>query len=663
MERQPYFQSGNSDNKGSGTDKKTSGNFNIAAGPQFRAPEQSPPPVERRTIPIAPAFEGVISWRDRVEDDMRSQPESELNKSTESKENKDETKDKDEDKKETSAKPKVAPQQPELPVRAPHPISEVIAENNPAETSEDNSDSDEESDDQAIPATGVFAFPQPPQEAVPVQRGEQSLAEDDNAATRPIAPIFAPGTLNTFPAAPGRQESAPAASEADHEIPEAEITQEIPAQAWRPEQAMADVASESAAEADQGQDDDQHIPTTIPGYAAGVGPQLNQNVVFNQAPTAAPGTNYNAIPFAPIGNQLPHAPGGPGGPNQPPQNPNLFPAGAGGNLPPTPNQASYSFNQSPNSPYDPANSLTYNAAPSVPVMPIERPLPTNNRDPRVGPVAALLGLEYFARKRADRKLEKRLTKRNDQQFKKQEQQTTDTAIRMQEQQRQFSHEQERQGREMHQMQYRQEASPTPALPRPFESAPSGVNAERATAPVVVSVANQQPRAAGQAERMPMPPTAEMRQQQTQSGEHLQPESMMGEQPAIELQANQHVEHSAWHNIVVDERGHEVAGAIEYGEGFQRERQQEAIRDRMSDTGQAGSGAAGGVGFGQQQDQFGNPMLPSGMTNPTLPAGRSTYADPEHRLEATNKQASNFTNPWFWIMLLLIIAAFFTAALV
>ncbi|MEK7153630.1 MAG: hypothetical protein AAB834_06780, partial [Patescibacteria group bacterium] len=131
-----------------------------------------------------------------------------------------------------------------------------------------------------------------------------------------------------------------------------------------------------------------------------------------------------------------------------------------------------------------------------------------------------------------------------------------------------------------------------------------------------------------------------------------------------LRPHQHVEHSAWHNIVVDERGREVTGAINYGEGFQRERQQEVLRDRMGDGGVTG-GVAG------QQSQYtagqGSPYpgaLPSGMTTPALPQGSPTHADPQHQLEASKRQAaSNMTNPWFWIMLLLIIAAFFTAALV
>lgn len=287
-------------------------------------------------------------------------------------------------------------------------------------------------------------------------------------------------------------------------------------------------------------------------------------------------------------------------------------------------------------------------------MPIERPVvTTHNRDPRVGVVAAFLGLEYFARKRADRKLEKRVNKRSEEQFKKQERQTARETMRLQEQQRRFENEQQRQAKEMHQMRYGQEPVATHGLPRPFETPTPLVSANQSPSYQRVAV-----------ERVPTPPiiAPEIRQQQIKTVEHLQPESMDDQQP-LALKQGQHVEHSAWHNIVVDEKGHEVTGAIVYGEGFQSERQQEAIRDRVADTSSTNAGAASGAVFGQQRDQFGNPMLPSGMTSPALPQGQSTHADPQHQLPSHNSQPSNFTNPWFWIMLLLIIAAFFTAALV
>jgi hypothetical protein len=353
-------------------------------------------------------------------------------------------------------------------------------------------------------------------------------------------------------------------------------------------------------------------------------------------------------------------------PNMPPASPaQPNPNAANFNQPPV--APGYNYNQAPYNPYNPVYAQ-YNTAPvsptpnAAPVMPIERPgLPTANHDPRVAPVAALLGLEYLARKRADRKLEKRVTERTaDQQDNLQEQITADNRI-LQERQRQFAAEQERQAAEVRHMQHSQEYNaPQPAerpmpggLPRPFEAAPSG--AER-FAPNTVQEARTMPgrpaeQIVARPEQRPTPaPTPE------QANENAD---------IYDIHPDQHVEHSSWHNIVVDEHGHEVAGAIRYGEGFQRERQQEIVRDRVAD------GAAGGgmIAAGSpMQDPYGNPMLPgtslpSGMTNPALPQGQPTHADTNHQLRATNKQPSNLTNPWFWIMLALIAAAFFTAATV
>ena len=682
MERKPSFQADDSGNKDSGSDKKSSGGFNVVPAPQFNTAERvpTPPPVERRSIPVAPAFEGVISWRDRGDEDLRAQhPDSEVNKPTDTKENdKDEAKDKDKTKSsKQSTVQQPEPQTPQPVVERPRPLDEVISEALPAEQARQDGEENEATDEASIPEGGVFAFPQPPKrEYDPIRRSEQAEPAVEPAQhphQEQAAPIFAPGTLASYPPVAPRQEAAPAQASPEQQT----APNESDAASWQPEAThlpghveYAPVSAEATTGEHEAGDDEQTANlTTIPGYAPGVGPTAGVN--YNQAPPAAtvPGHNPNAIPFIQLGgNQQPPVPGA-GGPNQPPINPNIPPMG-GGNLPP--NQPGYNPNLNPYSPYNPANMGTgpdFNAAPAAPIMPLERPsVPGANRDSRVGPLAALLGLEYLARKRADRKLEKRLNKRSDVQFKQQERQTGDQQIRLQEQQRQFAAEQARQGREMNQMQYRQEAAPA-AAPRPFEAAPSGVApvAERSQP---IASPNQQPRFYGQPERSTQQQNPELRPQAgpVQNAERQQPVAAedIQDQPAIELKPNQRVEHSAWHNIVVDERGHEVAGAIEYGQGFQSERQQEAIRDRATDDGAGDDANAGAVGAGfgsMQQNQFGNPMLPSGMTNPTLPAGRSTHADPQHQLEARNAQASNFTNPWFWIMLLLIIAAFFTAALV
>lgn len=164
--------------------------------------------------------------------------------------------------------------------------------------------------------------------------------------------------------------------------------------------------------------------------------------------------------------------------------------------------------------------------------------------------------------------------------------------------------------------------------------------------------------------------------------------------AIELKPQQHVEHSAWHSIVVNEHGHAVADAMQYGEGFRRERQQEVIRDHTGDavtagvagsashaggSGRASSGASGASGFGgavygsgsagsyggstngMSSDPYGH-RLQSGLTAPGLSSGQSAPVDPQHQLPEHAQHQSNVPGPLFWFMLSLIIIAFFVAAL-
>jgi hypothetical protein len=140
---------------------------------------------------------------------------------------------------------------------------------------------------------------------------------------------------------------------------------------------------------------------------------------------------------------------------------------------------------------------------------------------------------------------------------------------------------------------------------------------------------------------------------------------------LAIQPQQHVEHSAWHNIVVDKHGHEVTDAIHYGQEFHRQREHEALQDRLGSNPSGPGGGAGGASGQQgqpalpQQYQYQQGTLPSGMTTPTLSPGHSSQADPQHQLPTTSKKqtASNVANPWFWLMLALVIAAFFTAALI
>jgi hypothetical protein len=651
MERQPYYQPSESGNKDS-KDKKTSGGFNAASSPTFQPAERTPEPVrtEPRHIPIAPAFEGVISWREQA-DDMIRQGE-ERHRQEEAKENTEvrvegeqgKSKEKDTSKKE-QPKQQPIPFGPLQEVSTPRPVNEVIAEETEAQK-----------DTQGGEDQPAAAAMHPQVNPVPFRAPEFSRNEQDQSDRRPVQ-TSAPTNYPAFGAFPTLTDRAPEVPQ-----PRSEASAEEPAEYQPPVQQGEYQAYTSPENEDQSQDPAETDPNqqTPYGYAAH---QVHApQPTFNQAPPApATGFNPNVNPFMPT-------PAANTQPNLSPANPNLPPLSGngnmGGNVPPA--QPGFGFNSDPSDPYHPAYSGGGEAASheSTPIMPIERPgLPQNNRDPRVGPVAALLGLEYFARKRADRKLEKRVNKRSDERFKKHEQQMTADHRRLQEQQQDFNVEQQRQTREMQRMRY-QETAPqsvtdalrsTSNLPQPFESAPNRFGAaEHAPAQPRMAANEVRPM---QSEFMQQPkPAAELAvQQAAQEAE---------EQQALQIGPHEHVAHSAWHNIVVDEKGREVVGAIQYGEGFQRERQQESIRDNFGSDSQTGGGTSAQVtGGGYTQDQFGSPMLPSGMTNPTLPPGHSTHVDPQHQLPATNKQQSNITNPWFWIMLILIIAAFFTAALV
>jgi hypothetical protein len=134
--------------------------------------------------------------------------------------------------------------------------------------------------------------------------------------------------------------------------------------------------------------------------------------------------------------------------------------------------------------------------------------------------------------------------------------------------------------------------------------------------------------------------------------------------AYDLKPQQHIERSAWHNIVVDEKGHEVQGAMAYGDAFQRERQKEQVRAAAfgSDNGQAaGGGAADGSAYGSGYGA--NGQLGSGQTPAAydLPAGQ---ADVQHRLERPgNPVAKTLSSPWLWAGIVVLLVAFFVAALI
>jgi len=52
-----------------------------------------------------------------------------------------------------------------------------------------------------------------------------------------------------------------------------------------------------------------------------------------------------------------------------------------------------------------------------------------------------------------------------------------------------------------------------------------------------------------------------------------------------------------------------------------------------------------------------------MTSPTLPQGPLSRGDAQHQLPAVTRTKSGVPGPLFWIMVVVIIAAFFAAALI
>ncbi|HUS25944.1 MAG TPA: hypothetical protein VMY99_01175 [Nevskiaceae bacterium] len=146
-----------------------------------------------------------------------------------------------------------------------------------------------------------------------------------------------------------------------------------------------------------------------------------------------------------------------------------------------------------------------------------------------------------------------------------------------------------------------------------------------------------------------------------------PEQQAGVGQRSEMSAqspHEHVTHSEWHNIVVDDKGHEVEGAINYGRGFQQERQPENISDRTAGhtvnapaAGATGFAPMGGAaGTSNQPGLFGavNPSLPPAYDphQPVLPASTTQPNGPPPRLEAPQKSAIGaiVSSPWLWLFL-------------
>lgn len=364
-------------------------------------------------------------------------------------------------------------------------------------------------------------------------------------------------------------------------------------------------------------------PVWNPGHA----PRANNpNTPANVPPPPAhtgPGGGGPPMPPSVGPNGYP-GPGGPGGPG----NPNLPPSGFG----PNPNAA-------------PVPAATPNMAPGVNAN-VSLGL-ANNRVRAVDWPARLIGLAGFvSSRRTRRKLGKRIDKVESTNKRSQ----SDVLTR----QRRFEREQRQHSTEINRLQTEQQR-----------------------------LAQEKQRM--QAEALPpMPPVVNAEQQQHEE---------ILKQQGLELQPNQHVEHSAWHSIVVNEHGKAVQNGMQYGEGFRREQQQEAIQDRTSAMAGAraalADGAALGAGAGlggaqsmgsvdgstspQQQYAPVPPVqatspaypgsVPGDMTSQALPPGLPTHADAQHQLPAHTEDKRPVSGLAFWIMLVIIIAAFFIAALI
>jgi hypothetical protein len=193
--------------------------------------------------------------------------------------------------------------------------------------------------------------------------------------------------------------------------------------------------------------------------------------------------------------------------------------------------------------------------------------------------------------------------------------------------------------------------------QPFSTAPS----ERMPAPSVY-LDTRQNAALG---LTPMPPG--QRQPHREMAITEQPMSEMGGMAGVAgVQSEEHVERSAWHNVVT-KNGRPIEGQ-QYGRGFEMARK-EVVPDRPADRMAAGTAAVGATLHATPSQQYSQPSYPTappnGMTTPVLPPGMPTHIDPQHQLATQNKKKSDspIPGPVFWIMLLVIMAAFFAAALI
>jgi hypothetical protein len=342
------------------------------------------------------------------------------------------------------------------------------------------------------------------------------------------------------------------------------------------------------------------------------------------------------------------------------------PAPGAGALPPPPPidrspAVSPDFNySSPN--MAPGPSVPAHGAYERPVAsPVSRPeaaQPHYDNNRAVDGFARLMGVGNFI---GNRRTRKKLSK----QIELNRRETAGNFAGIQAQQLRATEQQRRQAQTLEQLRLNTERAPLPAAPFAASERTSASAPRIEYAPTYASQANANIPTQRMAEQgrpiPPHPPSERPRDVAPALAEQLE-QQLAAEQLAGTM-PEQHKVQSSWHEAVVDKHGNVIEGAKEYGQGFRQSRR-EVIRDRSGDAAAAGTTALAGI----QQQQSSSPIvqypgtLPSGMTSPTLPQGMPTHVDPQHQLPAQVKKGTR-PGPIFWIMLAVIIAAFFATALI
>lgn len=333
-------------------------------------------------------------------------------------------------------------------------------------------------------------------------------------------------------------------------------------------------------------------------------------------------------------------------------------------IPPSGPEEYGGFNEPPEPPKSPLNRYSYAPYPQQQTMyntaPPSPSVVTQTEAPQVipdtvravdRPARALTALEYLLRKRADRKLEKRVNERIDAVDKKHDAAAVANQFKVQSEQRQQN-----------------------AEIRNSQTIPYG---EQQTAPVVtqetpfVVGVSPQPHEV----RFSAPSAGPSRQEQAFSGSPI--DSLPPIKPVVEVSPeaqlttsraatasegapSEHLRHPAW-QAGVEKGGHTINETIPYGKEFQEEQKAEA--HPVAKVQQYAGGAVHQQSYSQPTYTSSNGALPSGMTAPTLATGQSTHVDPQHQLPPTAKKTFTAPGPLFWVMFAALLIAFFAAALI